>query len=102
MLGIDLSLIQPTDSPPNCRFIIDDVRSPWAYDEKFDYIHARCMQGTIGDWDAVVREIYDNLTDGGWVEFQEVESRFRSDDDSLQRTPNAVLWNENYNEAGRR
>lgn len=101
MLGTDLSLIQPTVVPANCRFIIDDVRSPWAFEDKFDYIHSRCMLGAIGDWDALVSEIFDNLTDGGWVELQEVESRFRADDDSIQHAPNTRLWNEKFNEAGR-
>jgi SAM-dependent methyltransferase len=52
VLGTDLSPIQPKWVPPNCKFTVDDVEADWLYkpSEAFDYIHARGMGGSIGDW----------------------------------------------------
>ncbi|KAJ5755034.1 hypothetical protein N7533_004577 [Penicillium manginii] len=46
IIGTDLSPIQPTWAPPNCRFFIDDAESDWAFTpgEAFDYIHARSLR----------------------------------------------------------
>ncbi|KAH7378167.1 hypothetical protein BKA64DRAFT_736767 [Cadophora sp. MPI-SDFR-AT-0126] len=49
VLGIDLSLIQPTFIPPNCSFQIDDVEEFWTIGHKFDFIHRRMMTGSIRD-----------------------------------------------------
>lgn len=101
VLGTDLSLIQPSGVPPNCDFVIEDVRSPWIFDKKFDYIHGRSIKGIVDDWDLLYREIHNNLENGGWVEIQEIDSAFKADDDTLDRAPRTSLWNEKYNEAGR-
>ncbi|KAL1966011.1 hypothetical protein VTN77DRAFT_4951 [Rasamsonia byssochlamydoides] len=99
VVGIDLSPIQPSSYLPKCRFFVDDVESSWTYEEKFDYIHGRAMAGSIKDWEALLEQIYANLTEDGWVELQEYESVYRSDDDSLSRTPSVTLWQEKLNEA---
>ncbi|KKA22693.1 hypothetical protein T310_3279 [Rasamsonia emersonii CBS 393.64] len=73
VVGIDLSPIQPSSHPPNCRFFVDDVESPWTFEEeKFDYVHGRAMAGAIRDWDALLEQVYANLTEDGWVELQEI------------------------------
>jgi cyclopropane fatty-acyl-phospholipid synthase-like methyltransferase len=71
--GVDLSPIQPTWVPPNCSFYVDDFEEPWTYDsgKKFDYIHGRAMAACIADWPKLFTRIYENLEDGGYVEFQE-------------------------------
>lgn len=99
VIGIDLSPIQPSAYPPNCRFFVDDVESAWTYDERFDYIHGRAVAGAIRDWDALLEQIHAHLTEDGWVELQEYESVYKSDDDSLSRTPCIRLWQEKLNEA---
>lgn len=78
---------------PNCKFVVDDVESPWMYnpDEAFDFIHGRQMAGSIRDWPALYREIYKNLKPGGYVELQEVDLFVKSDDDlELEKIPNLV------------
>ncbi|KKK21258.1 hypothetical protein ARAM_001265, partial [Aspergillus rambellii] len=82
IIGTDLSPIQPSWAPPNCSFIIDDTESDWTFtnNEAFDYIHSRCMAGGIADWERYVRQAYDHLNPGGWVEFQEHEAWINSDD----------------------
>lgn len=47
ILGVDLSPIQPSFAPPNCKFEVDDITAPWAYEPpKFDFIHIRTLYGT--------------------------------------------------------
>ena len=37
--------------PPNVSFQIDDATMSWTFPtDHFDYIHVRCMGGTITDW----------------------------------------------------
>lgn len=51
ILGIDLSPIQPDWLPPNVRFMIDDVESPWLHPAShFDYIHSRHTVMAVRDW----------------------------------------------------
>jgi hypothetical protein len=95
VIGTDLSPIQPTTVPPNCMFYVDDVESEWTFgpDEAFDFIHGRAIGGSIANFEILYRRIYDNLKPGGWVEIQEYESAFYSDDDpSLSKSPNCAKW----------
>ena len=57
--GTDLSPIQPSWVPGNCRFEIDDAASDWTYtNESFDFIHVRGLYGCIRDWPAFYEEVY--------------------------------------------
>jgi len=57
--GIDLSPIQPVWVPPNVKFIIDDVESPWVEKENFyDYIHVRHMSTAIKNYPAFIGRAY--------------------------------------------
>ena len=95
VIGTDLSPIQPSAVPPNCRFYVDDIESEWTFDDQFDFIHGRGMGGCIANFDLLYRRIYDNLNPGGWVEMQEYESRFYSDDDpQLLLAPNCTKLTE--------
>ena len=87
VLGIDLSPIQSSWVPPNCKFYVDDAESDWSYkpDEAFDYIHARGLGGSIADWGHFYSQIYEHLTPGGWCEVQEHEGWIFSDDDTIDR-----------------
>lgn len=49
--GIDLSPTQPSWVPPNVKFEIDDAQLEWTYaDNDFDFVHTRCLMGSIDDW----------------------------------------------------
>lgn len=57
ILGVDLSPIQPNWVPPNVRFMVDDVESPWLHPKNhFDYIHSRHMVLGIRDWPKLMRQ----------------------------------------------
>ncbi|KAK1758616.1 hypothetical protein QBC47DRAFT_399513 [Echria macrotheca] len=73
VLGVDLSPIQPEWVPPNVRFMVDDVESPWLHPRNyFDYIHARHTVMAIKDWPRLMRRSLEHLKPGGWLEIQEV------------------------------
>ncbi|GJD04856.1 TAM domain methyltransferase [Colletotrichum higginsianum] len=65
-------------------FEIDDVEEPWTYTEPFDYIHSRMMNSNIGDWDAYVKQCFDNLSPGGYLELNECDIAPCSDDGTLR------------------
>lgn len=69
VLGNDLSPIQPRWVPPNVIFEVDDVEAEWPDGRApFDLVHARYMAGSIKDWPGLLRNCYDSLKPGGWVE----------------------------------
>ncbi|PNP44864.1 hypothetical protein TGAM01_v209980 [Trichoderma gamsii] len=73
ILGIDLSPIQPDWLPPNVRFMIDDVESPWLHpNSHFDYIHSRHTVMAVRDWMKLFRRAIEHLKIGGWIELQEI------------------------------
>lgn len=98
VIGNDLSPIQPTWVPQNCRFYVEDVESDWVESSQitnpFDYIHGRSMCGSISDFDALYRKCYENLAPGGWIESQEYEAWIWQIDDmqECKGIPNITKW----------
>ena len=103
IIGTDLSPIQPSFSPPNCRFFVDDAESDWTFtrDEAFDYIHARGMCGGIGDWPRFLRQAYSHLKPGGWFEAQEYETCVRSEDGTHEQATMLQDWQRKLDQASR-
>jgi SAM-dependent methyltransferase len=101
VIGTDLSPIQPSWLPSNCRFEVDDAESEWLYGQRgiFDFIHGRAISGSIGDWPKLIAQAYDHLRPGGWLEFQEYETEATSDDDTFEEAVHLKLWQEKINEA---
>jgi hypothetical protein len=63
ILGIDLSPIQPDWLPPNVRFMVDDVESPWLHPSShFDYIHSRHTVMAVRDWMKLFRRAIESVT----------------------------------------
>ncbi|KAI1140752.1 S-adenosyl-L-methionine-dependent methyltransferase [Hypoxylon sp. FL0543] len=94
VLGIDLSPIQPPWVPPNVRFMVDDVESPWLHPKNhFDYIHSRHTIMAIKDWQKLLRTSYEHLKPGGWLELQEIHHFPQSNNNSLAADhPVAQYW----------
>ena len=101
IVGTDLSPIQRTWAPPNCRFFIDDAESDWAFSpgEAFDYIHARSMGGGLGDWPRLLKQAYHHLRPGGWFESQEFETLALSDDGTHQDAKTILDWQQRLDNA---
>ncbi|KAK1537482.1 hypothetical protein CPAR01_07595 [Colletotrichum paranaense] len=88
VIGIDLS--PPlAEVPPNVTFEVDDIEEPWTFSLPFDYIHSRMMTSSISDWRRLLRNAFDNLTPGGYLELQEMDLKPQSDDGSLK--PDAAV-----------
>jgi len=104
LVGTDLSPIQPTWTPPNVKFYVDDAESEWVFrpEEAFDLIHGRGLSGGIQDWDKLIRQAYNNLKPGGWLEFHEAEAEARSDDDTVIRATNTMEFVRLCNDAAKK
>jgi len=94
VLGVDLSPIQPEWVPPNVKFEVDDVESPWLYPANhFDYIHSRHTVMAIKDWGVLFQRAFQHLKAGGWIELQEIHHWPMSASNSLSAThPVAQYW----------
>ncbi|KXT02650.1 hypothetical protein AC578_1143 [Pseudocercospora eumusae] len=99
--GIDLSPNQPTMVPPNVKFVVDDAEDMWLYQEKFDFIHARLMSGCFADWPGFIRQSFENLEPGGWLELQDYGLPVKSADGTHLGTE-MYRWGELLCEAGRK
>ncbi|KAL6865572.1 hypothetical protein ACO1O0_001666 [Amphichorda felina] len=77
--------------PPNVQFFVDDVESEWAYVSKFDLIYTRMMTGSLGNWPQFIKEAYENLNPGGWVEFVDI-GYISCDDGSLPADSALQKW----------
>jgi methylase of polypeptide subunit release factors len=60
VIGTDLSPIQITWAPENCRFEVDDAEREWVgyRSDSFDFIHARNLAQAITDWPKVMDEAF--------------------------------------------
>lgn len=86
--------------PPNVKFEVDDAEFDWSYNARFDYIHGRSLCGSIGDWDKLYGQALRHLQPGGWMESQEYEVWFHSDDGTLETlATNCVKYQETLDEA---
>ncbi|TEA17063.1 Secondary metabolism regulator LAE1 [Colletotrichum sidae] len=84
VIGVDISPIQPSWAPPNCKFQIDDIDQPWTWpDNHFDYIHARNLEGCISDWALFDREAFNALKPGGFFEVAHLEFHAKSQNQTL-------------------
>ncbi|KAG7050568.1 methyltransferase domain-containing protein [Colletotrichum scovillei] len=64
----------------NVKFEIDDIDEEWTYTIPFDYIHSRFMSSSIADWKAYLTKCFNHIQPGGYLELQEPEMEFQSDD----------------------
>ncbi|KAI0175861.1 S-adenosyl-L-methionine-dependent methyltransferase [Hypoxylon sp. FL1284] len=103
IIGTDLSPIQPTWSPPNVKFEIDNCELPWTFEpNSFDYIHIRYLVGGVSDWNQLFRQAYAALKPGGWIESFEPEADYRSDDNSIPSNSSMYMWQSLFLEGGKK
>ncbi|RPA95921.1 S-adenosyl-L-methionine-dependent methyltransferase [Choiromyces venosus 120613-1] len=100
VIATDLSPIQPKWVPPNLRFEIDDAEDSWTWQkESFDYIHVRGLLGAIKDWPRLLKQAYDHLRPGGWLEVVEHDYSLQSDDNTYPEDCAIRRWFNLLNEA---
>lgn len=84
VLGVDLAPVQTTWVPSNCQFEVDDIEDTWLYEkDHFDFIHARELYMAIRDWDKVIKQAFDHLKPGGYLELAQSNPDPMSDDNTL-------------------
>ena len=99
--GVDLSPVQPTWVPPNCRFLVDDFTSEWTDDEDtYDFVHIRCLFGSVSDWPALYRAIYVHTKPGGWLQQLEMSIEFKSDHGTVGPDHIMTQWSKTFIAAG--
>ncbi|KAJ5540463.1 hypothetical protein N7494_005539 [Penicillium frequentans] len=83
--GVDLFPPPVSWMPPNCVLEVDDVLQEWTWREKFDLIHLRIMASafTPSETEKLMKQIYDCLEPGGWIEQMEIHPTIYCDDDSI-------------------
>ncbi|KAI5805350.1 S-adenosyl-L-methionine-dependent methyltransferase [Peziza echinospora] len=102
VLGTDLSAIQPEWVPPNVRFEIDDCESEWTYPENyFDFIHIRCMFGSIADWPKLISQAHRSLKRGGYIEIIEHKLPYECDDGTMPLDSAIYRWSKHCVESSR-
>ncbi|KAH7185182.1 S-adenosyl-L-methionine-dependent methyltransferase [Fusarium flagelliforme] len=92
VVGIDLSPTQPDFVPPNLTFYIDDIEDPWTFSYKFDLIYGRMLTGSVRDWPKFIKQSYDNLESGGWIELADILLQLHSDDDTIPKGCASAKW----------
>ncbi|GFP57486.1 secondary metabolism regulator LAE1 [Trichoderma asperellum] len=80
---IDLSPIQPSWVPQNVTFIIDDVEAEWLNGHNWDFVHLRNMIPVMKSPVDLLKQAYDHMKPGGWIELQDVDGDVHSDDDTV-------------------
>ncbi|KAL2673993.1 hypothetical protein Neosp_012439 [[Neocosmospora] mangrovei] len=103
VIGTDLSPIQPSWSPPNVQFQIDDFTQEWTFAEgSLDYVHTRWLIGCVTDWTALFKQAYKALKPGGWIESFEVNGFFESDDGTLKDKSALAQWGMIFREGAKK
>lgn len=92
VIGVDLSPIQPTLVPPNITFLVDDLEAEWTYSQPLDLIYLRFLVGSISDWDNLIRQAFQNLSPGGWIETADAVYPLACDDDTVTEDQAVYKW----------
>ncbi|KAI1874223.1 uncharacterized protein JN550_002802 [Neoarthrinium moseri] len=103
VIGTDLSAIQPDPRVPNCVFQKDDSEAEWVFPAPhpqginctlpcehrimFDYVHLRMVCTCFDDPRTVMKSAFDNMSPGGWIEFQDATFDITADDANWEGSP---------------
>ena len=69
IIATDLTtFFQPSSTPENLFYELDDAQDDWTYTDPFDFIHIRGLLGAFSDWPKVYREAAKHLKRGGSIE----------------------------------
>ncbi|RPA73523.1 S-adenosyl-L-methionine-dependent methyltransferase [Ascobolus immersus RN42] len=99
--GTDLSPIQPLWLPKNVSFEVDNFEDEWMFRTPFDYIHGRCLMGSVTDWPKLIKRAYNNLTPGGHLELLEIHNTGGYSTDATYEGSACERYTNALNEAGK-
>lgn len=103
VLGTDISAVQPSFVPPNCKFEIDAAQLDWTFPvNHFDFIHVRHLYGAIDDWKKLFRQGFAHCKPGGWFENVDIDIVTRSENPRVANDPSHVFhkWYKLFFDAG--
>ncbi|OLN96895.1 Trans-aconitate 2-methyltransferase 4 [Colletotrichum chlorophyti] len=92
VIGVDLSPIQPSYVPPNCRFEIDDIEKDWTWSIPFDFVFIRAMNSAVASWEGLLAQAYDNMEPGGYIEMQDNSFPIECDDGTMPPETPVAQW----------
>ncbi|KAI9720896.1 MAG: hypothetical protein M1812_002735 [Candelaria pacifica] len=93
VVGTDLSPVQSDWVPPNLTFEIDDAEQPWLHKpDSYDLINVRFMFLAIKEFPKLIRNAYDTLKPGGWIELSELNVDPGSYDAQMPDPSQIILW----------
>ena len=74
------------------KFEIDDAEEEWTFKDKFDFIHIRYLAAAIQDWPKLAKQAFEHTAPGGFVEFQDFDLLYYSEDGSLKEEHDVFKW----------
>ena len=74
------------------KFEVDDVEETWTFRQKFDLVHVRYMAFSAHDWPKLVRQSCEHTAPGGWVEIQDFNLDYYSEDGSYREGKAVHKW----------
>ncbi|OHW94781.1 methyltransferase domain-containing protein [Colletotrichum incanum] len=86
-------------APPNCSFEVDDLEKSWTWNEPFDIINCRSMEGCFVNAPKMVKKIYQALKPGGYLEIGGLELPPGCDDDTVPKDSSLWKWHTLLQEA---
>ncbi|KAL2133618.1 hypothetical protein VTI74DRAFT_2020 [Chaetomium olivicolor] len=92
VVGTDISAIQPEFVPPNLEFFVDDLEADWNFVNKFDFIYARFLTGSIKDWPRFFQQSFEHLQPGGYIEVCDILYPMACDDGTLPDDSALQKW----------
>ncbi len=102
LISSQVSPIQPDWLPPNVFFQVDDATDDWAFPQNhFDFIHIRCLGGSVRDWSAILKQAYDHLKPGGKIELAEGRTHLCCDDGTYSVESETYRWVHEFHKIAR-
>ena len=89
-----INLLTPRSVPSNLQFQVDDIEDEWTFSYKFDFVYARMLTGSIGDWPKFMKQSFDSLNPGGWVECHDIAFPVQCDDGTLAEDSHLKQWSD--------
>ncbi|KAJ5358162.1 hypothetical protein N7541_005320 [Penicillium brevicompactum] len=92
--GVDLFPPPVSWMPPNCVLEVDDVLQEWTWQQPFDLIHMRILEGafTHEESNRLYKQCYESLRPGGWIELLELTPDLQSEDNNWPQDCQLKEW----------
>jgi SAM-dependent methyltransferase len=103
IIGVDLSPVPQRNTPDQVTFIQGEFRSlvssghPKLLPKSFDYIFSRMLVFGMTDWPGYIKQAFELLAPGGWLELQEIHTVYH--DEKKQLLSGSWTWLQEQSDA---